>query len=1098
MRYLFWLVVFLITYGSLFPFNFSSAMLEDGNTLLYLTKFPSVGDILGNIALFIPLGLVLRAQSLASNKSTNYIKVLLQVFVFSLILQLLQYYLPSRDQNIFDVLFNLIGFYIAWVIFSLIPVKMYSGQEHLSLLPIGIACFYFASELIPFIPSLDFQLIKTSLKPLMTDPVDWFDVISSTIFWLLALKLINTKDKSLSFYYFLILWLGFIVGKLVIYHNYLTAADLISPIFAMALLKIQSFKSAKSLFVLITMTVMAYLSKTIESFSPEVMHTFNIVPFAEFLQGDLETNTRNLLFKIFAFSALLWLSLEARLNLKKVAFSLFLFLLVVEVFQLWMVTKASGISDPLLALICYVFVRNIGDFLVTKQNQDVTKIIKKNIPKPEILSAIEPRQVSRSNTYQLLRFLLQIFTMYIFVQVGLSLPNIPYNASELFRNNGSLIDIALFYCSLTLIGGTGVLMGSRIAALDGFPPAKQLVQVLTSLLVYLAITFCMFSFLYLSVNEESIFDIIGSALIVPYLYELEASDTFMGILIRVFSLTNITAIARYIELSLRFIALLGLLQIPLVFFSLSFNNILKSMRQKVITGAVCLALSGLCFYVVFIEPATDNLTELVERSSVMVFMGYLLALNIIICTKIVSSGKQLKYLALFILPFIVAVILWFMAQYAFKLEVEKYGQVFSAFDFLLGPSREVKLAVSTLFLRWILLVVAIQVICILGIQNTQLLLKASQTVFKVKEFKWLLGYKKRLVNFALLMLLAYGANRLFGSHAHWQTLYTYFNKTGSTEITFSLDNSVVDVPLNAEPGIVTVDGKRVASIAQAFRAAKDNSFITIAKGHYNEAAIITANSVRVIAEQGAVIYGKAVAGKGAILVQGNDTYIKGIECHSIKVSDNNGSCIRHEGKGITLDNVYFHHAQGGLLGSPKGGDIFIKNSRFENLGQGAFFHGVYTFEKTRLYIDNSIFLNNRNAGHEIKSRSRHTEITNSIVASPNSKDSRLVDVPNGGTLILRGNIFVEGPFSENHDLFSWGVEGIKYPNGEVLIEENLIIIDKPYANLISLKEKPSRLHIFNNISVGSVNGIAEDSNTVFDNRKDANISPAPFIPNLKR
>ena len=71
------------------------------------------------------------------------------------------------------------------------------------------------------------------------------------------------------------------------------------------------------------MTVMAYLSKTIESFSPEVMHTINIVPFAEFLQGDLETNTRNLLFKIFAFSALLWLSLEARLNVKKVAFSLF-------------------------------------------------------------------------------------------------------------------------------------------------------------------------------------------------------------------------------------------------------------------------------------------------------------------------------------------------------------------------------------------------------------------------------------------------------------------------------------------------------------------------------------------------------------------------------------------------------------------------------------------------------------------------------------------------------------------------------------------------------------------------------------------------------
>ena len=1098
MRYLFWLVVFLITYGSLFPFNFSNVMLEDNNTLLYLTKFPSMGDILGNIALFMPLGLVLKAQYLATDKSKNFIKILLQVVVFSFILQLLQFYLPSRNQNVFDVLFNFIGFYVAWIAFSLLPIKKYSGEEYLSFLPIGIGCLYFASELIPFIPSIDYQLIKNSLKPLLTSSVDLVDVVTSTIYWVLALRLINSSKRMFSFYYFLILWVGFIIGKLVIYHNYLTVGDLISPLFAMVILRFQSFKRSRSLLVLITMIVLAYLTKAVESFSPDIIHTFNLLPFTEFLEGNLETNVRSLLFKSFVFCGLIWLSLEAQLNVKKVAYGLFSFMLVVELLQLWMVTKVPGISDPLLVLICYILVRNIGDFLVTKQNQDDTVISKKIASEPEVLPSIEHSAVTPTNIYPLVRFLMQIFALYILVQIGLSLPNIPYNASELFRNKGSFIDIVLFYCSLTLIGGSGFLIAGRITALDGLSPAKQITQMLVSLLVYLAITFCMFSLLYLSVSKESIYDIVGAPLIVRYLYEVEASGTAMGILIRVFSLSNIAAIASYIELSLRFIALLGLLQIPLVFFILSFNQILQSMMQKVIAGAVCLSLSSLCYYVVFIEPATDNLTELVERSSIMVLMGYVLALNIIICIKISASRKRLKYLALIVLPIVVAVLLWFIGHYAFKLDVEKYGQVFSAFDFLLGPSREVKLAVSTLFLRWVLLVVAIQIICILGIQNTRLLLNASHVEFEAKKLIWLLSYKKWLGYFSLLMLLIYAANRLFGSHAHWQTLYVYFNQSDVAVHSFSLDNSVAEVPFNAKPGIVNVDGKQFDSIAKAFSAAKDNSLITIGKGYYNEAAIISANSVKVIAEKGAIIYGKAVAGKGAILVKGNDTFIQGIECHSITVSDNNGSCIRHDGYGITLDNVYFHHSQGGLLGSPKGGDIVIRNSRFESLGEGAFFHGVYTLENTSLYIENSIFLNNRNSGHEIKSRSRHTEITNSIVASPNSLDSRLVDVPNGGTLILRGNIFVEGPFSENHDLFSWGVEGIKYPNAEVIIEENLIINDKPYANLISLKVKPNRLHIFNNISVGSINGIDEDFNTVFDSRKDASISPAPFIPNLKK
>ena len=61
MRKLFLFVIFLITYGSLFPFEFIYIDRETHgkNTLLATSFFGGrMGDNLNNIGLFIPLGLV--------------------------------------------------------------------------------------------------------------------------------------------------------------------------------------------------------------------------------------------------------------------------------------------------------------------------------------------------------------------------------------------------------------------------------------------------------------------------------------------------------------------------------------------------------------------------------------------------------------------------------------------------------------------------------------------------------------------------------------------------------------------------------------------------------------------------------------------------------------------------------------------------------------------------------------------------------------------------------------------------------------------------------------------------------------------------------
>lgn len=297
------------------------------------------------------------------------------------------------------------------------------------------------------------------------------------------------------------------------------------------------------------------------------------------------------------------------------------------------------------------------------------------------------------------------------------------------------------------------------------------------------------------------------------------------------------------------------------------------------------------------------------------------------------------------------------------------------------------------------------------------------------------------------------------------------------------------------PGLITVDGRLFNSLSDAFKSARDGSKIHIGSGSYMEAAVLDVNNVLITSDAGAVIAGKAVNGKAALLIRGQNTHIKGIECHSIFVPDGNGACVRVEGKDVILDSVYFHDAQGGLVGAQDGGTVVIENSLFEDLGTGNFFHGIYIFEGAdALLVRSSVFLNTHNGGHEIKSRARQLLITDSILASTYAVDSRLVDAPNGGSLTISDSLLVEGPNSENSDLLSWGVEGVKF-QGDVAISNNIFIVDKPVANLIAIKEQPRSLNIEANTVVGKLWGARNNVND-FDTREDAGLPTAPKIPGL--
>ena len=275
------------------------------------------------------------------------------------------------------------------------------------------------------------------------------------------------------------------------------------------------------------------------------------------------------------------------------------------------------------------------------------------------------------------------------------------------------------------------------------------------------------------------------------------------------------------------------------------------------------------------------------------------------------------------------------------------------------------------------------------------------------------------------------------------------------------------------------------SVAEALGAARFGEIVTIASGVYREGAVLRADGVTIRAEPGAHMQGVAVRGKAALVIQGNDTVIEGLECSGIAVRDGNGACIRLEGRNLTLRGVHFRDSQQGLLGGK--GTILIEDSRFERLGYGGQAHGVYVLGE-ELIIRRTQFLSSKGQGHEIKSRTARTIIERSVVASLDGDDSRLIDISNGGEVVIRGNVLEIGPRSVNYEMIGIGYEGLKHERNEAVIEDNLIIKDHPNAILYG---GPVAAVIRDNVIVG---GQRRENNRWFPDRAQAGLPPYPYLP----
>lgn len=291
---------------------------------------------------------------------------------------------------------------------------------------------------------------------------------------------------------------------------------------------------------------------------------------------------------------------------------------------------------------------------------------------------------------------------------------------------------------------------------------------------------------------------------------------------------------------------------------------------------------------------------------------------------------------------------------------------------------------------------------------------------------------------------------------------------------------VVAVPAGARTLEVGPD-KPLKQPSDAAAVAAEGDHIIISPGEYFDCAVWRAG--KLVIEGGGkpedtVITDKTCQGKGLFLTDGEGITIRNLTLARARVPDGNGAGLRMEAANLTVEHVRFVNNQNGILtNNDVRGTLIVRDSEFLRNGAcgGSCAHGLYAGNLDLLRVERSKFFETRQA-HHIKSRARRTEVIDSdLQDGANGTASYQIEVPNGGTVIVRGCTIQKGPKAGNHaGAIVIGMEGVTQPTREITVENNSFRVDGGYTSYLVVNETATEAALKGNRLSGSAQALRGD------------------------
>ena len=258
----------------------------------------------------------------------------------------------------------------------------------------------------------------------------------------------------------------------------------------------------------------------------------------------------------------------------------------------------------------------------------------------------------------------------------------------------------------------------------------------------------------------------------------------------------------------------------------------------------------------------------------------------------------------------------------------------------------------------------------------------------------------------------------------------------------------------------------------AAAVAADGDVIEIDAGEYvGDVAFWTANNLTIRGVGGMAhlrAAGNHAGGKAIWVIQGDNTTVEYIEFSEASVPDENGAGIRQEGTHLTVRHCSCHDNENGILaGADASSDILIEHSEFARNGYGdGYSHNLYIGHVNSLTFR---FNSTHHAivGHAVKSRAFTNYILyNRIMDEADGFSSRLIDLPNGGTAVIIGNLLHQGASTSNSNMMCHACEGATNPNQALSVVNNTFVNDRWTGTFVDNRSAATAL-VANNIFVGS-------------------------------
>ena len=358
MRALWITFVVLATLGSIYPFNFSITHADAAAFSVFLQSCCqrlSGGDIVGNVVLFVPVGFTGMLGLFSERPAAQrFVLVFASGVGVALALQLLQFYLPTRNENLQDVAWNGLGLVVGAMLAPLLArISNSSGLQKggMSLVPLSLVGAWIAYRLIPFVPSLDLQSIKDSLKPLLLDvQISLSSVLHDLAGWLVVAYLLqHTQSNRRLDGWLPALMVSVFCLEVLIVRNVVTGSSVVAALFSVVLWQAWLARKDNQEWILIAALMLTLVVSGLQPFAMSTLpDSFNWLPFRGFLRGSMYLNTQSAAEKVFLYGSLVYLLWRTPLPRLAGLILAVVVVLSIEWAQIYVVGHTPEVTDPVL------------------------------------------------------------------------------------------------------------------------------------------------------------------------------------------------------------------------------------------------------------------------------------------------------------------------------------------------------------------------------------------------------------------------------------------------------------------------------------------------------------------------------------------------------------------------------------------------------------------------------------------------------------------------------------------------------------------------------------------------------------------------------